>query len=127
MWKAKLLRISQLLSTWLFWPGLVLIAWGELTPNPPDLGPMLGWDKAQHFIAYFGLAGMATMILGLGPRLGQAMIGIILFSGLLEILQGFTGRDPEILDFLANSLGAFAGLGVATLIYWWLVGARPRR
>ena len=129
MWKAKILRSFQFLSTWLFWPGLVLIAWGELTPNPPDLGSVLGWDKAQHFIAYFGLAGMATMVFGFGPRLIQAIIAIILFSGILEILQGFTGRDPDILDFAANSVGALSGFGIGCLLYWWLdplVGARRR-
>ena len=34
---------------------------------------------------------------------------MILLSGALEILQAFTGRDAEILDFVANSLGALAG------------------
>ena len=48
------------LSHWLFWPGVVLIVWGELTPNPPNLGGIFGWDKLEHFTAYFGLAGMAT-------------------------------------------------------------------
>jgi VanZ family protein len=130
MWKAKLLRISQFLSVWLFWPGLVLVAWGELTPHPPDLGQVLGWDKAEHFIAYFGLAGMATMVLGMGPRLARAIFAIILISGVLEILQGYTGRDPEILDFVVNSIGAFAGLGLGSLMLWWLtplVGVRTER
>ena len=129
MWKAKLLRISQFASAWLFWPGLVLIAWGELTPHPPDLGQVLVWDKAQHFIAYFGLSAMATMVLGRGPRLAGAIFGIILFSGVLEILQGLTGRDPELLDFAANSIGALAGLGVGMLVFWWLnplVGAKAQ-
>ena len=129
MWKAKLLRIFQVLSTWLFWPGLVLVAWGELTPHPPDLTPILAWDKVQHFIAYFGLAGMATMMFGFGPRLARAIFAIILFSGILEILQGFTGRDPEVLDFVANSMGALAGFGVGSLLYWFLdplVGVRRR-
>ncbi len=56
MWKAKLLKLLHNVSLWLFWPGVALIAWGELTPNPPDLSAILAWDKAQHFIAYFGLA-----------------------------------------------------------------------
>jgi VanZ family protein len=127
MWKVKLLRFSQFLSLWLFWPGVVLIAWGELTPNPPDLGGIFAWDKMEHFTAYFGLASMATLVMGLKPRLAWAFLGIILFGGALEILQGYTGRDPDILDFTANSIGAFAGLGVGALFLWLLdplVGAR---
>ena len=64
MGTAKALKLLQNLSLWLFWPGLALIVWGELTPHPPDLSSILAWDKAQHFTAYFGLAAMATMVLG---------------------------------------------------------------
>ena len=127
MWKVKLLRFSQFLSHWLFWPGVVLITWGELTPNPPDLGGVFGWDKLEHFTAYFGLASMATLVMGFKPRLAGAFLGIILFGAMLEILQGYTGRDPDMFDFLANSIGAFAGLGVGALFLWLLdplVGAR---
>jgi VanZ family protein len=109
MWKAKLVRFVRLLSLLLFWPGVMLIAWGELTPHPPQLSGPLGWDKADHFIAYFGLASMAALVIGLRPRLTWAILGVIFLSGALEILQSFTGRDAELLDFLANSLGAIAG------------------
>jgi VanZ family protein len=111
-----LVKILRVLSLWLFWPGVALIAWGELTPHPPHLEGPLDWDKADHFIAYFGLASMATMILGLRPRLVAAIAGVILLSGALEILQAFTGRDAEVLDFLANSLGALLGTLIAATI-----------
>ena len=111
-----LVKILRVLSLWLFWPGVALIAWGELTPHPPHLEGPLVWDKADHFIAYFGLASMATMILGLRPRLAAAIAGVILLSGALEILQAFAGRDAEILDFLANSLGALSGTLIAATI-----------
>jgi VanZ family protein len=120
MWKVKLLRFSQFLSHWLFWPGVVLIAWGELTPHPPDLGGIFVWDKMEHFTAYFGLASMATLVIGFKPRLAWAILGIIVFGGSLEILQVYTGRDPDILDFTANSIGAFAGLSVGALFLWLL-------
>ena len=111
------MKFLRVLSLWLFWPGVALIAWGELTPNPPHLTGPLDWDKADHFIAYFGLASMATMILGLRPRLAAAIAAVILLSGALEILQAFTGRDAEILDFIANSLGALSGaLAAATIL-----------
>jgi len=112
-----LVKLLRILSLWLFWPGVALIAWGELTPSPPHLTGLLDWDKADHFIAYFGLASMATMILGLRPRLAAAIAGVILLSGALELLQAFTGRDAEILDFIANSLGALSGaLAAATIL-----------
>ena len=122
MWKVKLLRFSQFLSHWLFWPGVILIAWGELTPNPPNLGGIFVWDKMEHFTAYFGLAAMATMVLGLNRRLAVAILGVILLGGGLEILQGYTGRDPDIFDFAANTLGALCGTAVGTLCWIALRG-----
>ena len=122
MWKAKTLKFLQNLSIFLFWPGLALIVWGELTPHPPDLSSILAWGKAQHFTAYFGLAAMATMVLGLNRRLAVAILGVILLGGGLEILQGYTGRDPDIFDFAANTPGALCGTAVGTLCWIALCG-----
>jgi VanZ family protein len=122
MWKVQLVKFFRTLSLWLFWPGVALIAWGELTPHPPDLHGILGWDKAEHFIAYFGLSAMATLVLGLRPRLAPAILGVILLSGALEILQAFTGRDAEILDFVANTLGALTGTAAGAAFLFLLQG-----
>ena len=124
MWKAKALKLLQNLSLWLFWPGVALVAWGELTPHPPDLSSILAWDKAQHFIAYFGLATMATMVLGLNRRLALAILGVILLGGALEILQGYTGRDPDIFDFARQHAGRALRYGGRHLVLDRL--ARPR-
>jgi VanZ family protein len=124
MLKANILKLLQNLSLWLFWPGAALIVWGELTPNPPDLSSVLAWDKAQHFIAYFGLASMATMVLGLNRRLAGAILGVILLGGALEILQGYTGRDPDIFDFIANLVGALCGTAVGAMCWVALRGPR---
>ncbi len=118
----RLVRFLQFISFWLFWPGVAVIAWGELTPHPPDLGGVFYWDKLQHFTAYFGLAAMATLVLGVRARLGPAIVDIILFGGMLEMLQGFTGRDPDIFDFLANSIGALSGTAVGLM---FLMAAGP--
>ena len=124
MWKVNILKTLHNLSLWLFWPGVLLIVWGELTPNPPDLSSVLGWDKAQHFVAYFGLASMATMALGLNRRLVWAILGVILLGGALEILQGYTGRDPDIFDFIANLVGALCGTAVGAMCWVALRGPR---
>ena len=56
---------------------------------------------------------MATMMLGLRPRLVPAILGVILLGGALEIAQAYTGRDAELLDFVANTIGALVGTLVA--------------
>lgn len=113
-------------SRWLFWPGLMLVTWGELAAPERDLHRyflfIIPQDKAQHFTAYFGLAAMAAMILGLRLRLGLALLGLIAFSGGLEILQGYTGRDPDIFDLMANSIGVACGWAVAA----WLLKSHTR-
>ena len=113
---SRLAGILRILSRWLFWPGVILIVWGELTPHPPDLSQAFDWDKLEHFTAYFGLAAMATMILGPKAR-PFFILDIILLSGVLELLQSLTGRDPEIWDFAANSIGALSGLAAGLLVW----------
>ena len=117
-----LLRMLKRLSAWLFWPGLLLVTWGELMPKAPE--PM-SWDKADHFTAYFGLAGMVTLALARRRLLLPCILGIVLFSGLLEILQGYTGRDPEWGDFLANGIGTVAGLAGGLVLRRLLKAPRP--
>ena len=109
------MKWSHMLALYLFWPAIVLVAWGELTPNPPSLEAEF-WDKALHFIAYFGLAGLATVALDARKAAIWAVMGLVVLGGALEILQGFTGRDPSIYDEAANTLGAVLGGGSGWLL-----------
>ncbi|MEI9931276.1 MAG: VanZ family protein [Rhizomicrobium sp.] len=101
-------RILQRLAIVLFWPAVIVVTWGELTPSPPPLALHV-WDKLLHFTAYFGLAGLAALSLKSRRALIYAVLGLILFGGLLEVIQGFTGRDAEWGDEFANTLGAIVG------------------
>lgn len=102
------MKWSHWLALYLFWPAVLLVAWGELIPHQPDWTALV-WDKALHFTAYLGLAGMATVALGARKHALWAVVGLVLLGGALEILQGFTGRDPDIYDEVANILGAIVG------------------
>ena len=94
---------------WLIWPAIAVIVWGELTPHPPRaIDQLFGWDKAQHFTAYFGLALMAVLGWS-GRRTILLFLAVIALGGALEILQGFVGRDSEWGDMLANTIGAVTG------------------
>ena len=97
----------------MFWPALIVVVWGELTPHPPKLaGPWL-WDKLDHFTAYFGLALLATLGWGLRRSLVWVILGLMALGGSLEIVQSLVGRDGEWGDFFANDLGTLVGLTVA--------------
>jgi len=107
------------IAFWLFWPALIVVAWGELTPHPPSIHAS---DKFLHFLAYSGLAGLATTALRHRRAIILAAIALILFGGTLEILQAFTGRDAEWLDEAANTIGVLTG-ACAGLLFLRLVGA----
>ena len=108
-------------GAWLFWPALAVVVWGELTPHPPKLAQLV-WDKAEHFIAYFGLTLLASLAWGLRRSLVLVLAAMVALGGALEIIQSFVGRDAEWGDFFANDLGALTGL-IAAMVYL----AIPRR
>ena len=101
-------------GAWLFWPALAVVAWGELTPHLPKVAALL-WDKVEHFIAYFGLALLASLGWGLRRSLVFVFAAVVGLGGALEILQSFVGRDAEWGDFFANTLGALGGLVLAVV------------
>jgi VanZ family protein len=121
LFRGKYLPLIRRAGFWLLWPAIAVVAWGELTPNPPALAQDI-WDKAEHFTAYFGLALLATLAWGLRRSLVFVYLGVVALGGALEILQALTGRDASWLDETANALGALAGLAVAAVYL-----AMPRR
>ena len=97
----------------------MIVTWGELTPHPPAIREP---DKFLHFLAYFGLAGLATTAFRHRRSIILAALALIAFGGALEILQAYTGRDAEWLDEVANTIGVLTG-ACGGLLFLWLVGA----
>lgn len=114
-WAARWRAFIKTAAWWFFWPAVAVIVWGELKPDAGAEGII--WDKVLHFTAYFGLAWLAT--LGWGRRIRPLLIlaVILALGGTLEILQAMVGRDAEWGDMLANTLGGFAGMGLAVLMF----------
>ena len=110
------------LAIFLFLPAVVLVGWGELAASPSVIERLV-WDKALHFLAYSGLSGILSVALKGGRRTLTATVLLALFGAVLEILQGFTGRDPSVADECANILGAAAGAGAGWLVLY-LVGLK---
>lgn len=119
MWRGRVAKWAHWAGLYLLLPAIALVSWGELSPNGAAL-ELDVWDKYLHFIAYFGLAGLICLALN-GQRLVfSATLALMVFGGVLEILQGFTGRDPSFWDELANMLGCAVGAGTGWLILWLL-------
>jgi VanZ family protein len=67
------------------------------------------WDKAAHFIAFYGLTLLLFSAFPDRRRLDLAVLAT--FAGAaIEILQLIEGRDAELGDILADAAGAFAVL-----------------
>jgi VanZ family protein len=74
-------------------------------------------DKALHFSAYLGLALLVGVNWTLRGRFGWrqraiALVAVAAFGVLDELTQIPVGRDASIYDWLADCLGAVAGLAV---------------
>ena len=106
-----LLHGLRLADRILFVPALLLVIWGELTGNQPAFLDFLqdANDKLLHFIAYFGLAAMAAAALKSRRAVVLAGFALIALGAVLEIVQGFTGRDMSLFDELANTMGVVVG------------------
>jgi hypothetical protein len=129
----RLLHLVRQIDALLVLPAILFIIYGELAHDKVvDVLTFGIWDKALHFTAYFGLCLMTTVAVRASrPRAFWWALGLVAMGGALEIIQGFTGRDADIFDELANSLGVLAGLtigwaGIAVLKARKLVeDARP--
>lgn len=112
---ARLRIVTRRVASWLFWPVMLVVMYGQLTPNPQDNLPDLGWDKLLHFSAYLGLSFLATLAWGRRVHPWKIFAVIVAFSGVMELLQFLVGRDAEWGDLVANTLGAALGAGLAAL------------
>jgi VanZ family protein len=67
------------------------------------------WDKAAHFMAFYGLTLLLFSAFPDRRRLDLAVLAT--FAGAaIEIMQLIEGRDAELGDILADAAGAFAVL-----------------
>ena len=95
----------------------------SLLPQPP-LTPrwFAGLDKVQHWIAY-GVLSFLVYITIQSPKEQRVLYFALtvfvctMYGGLIEVLQSFTGRKPDVVDFFVNMFGAVTGsiLGVGLI------------
>jgi VanZ family protein len=106
----RLLHWFRQVDVWLLAPAVLVVIWGEL--KPAGQLEIHVWDKALHFTAYFGLALMATIAVRANRKAIWFALALIAMGGALEIIQGMVGRDCDIWDEVANTLGVLAGLAI---------------
>ncbi|WP_247074590.1 VanZ family protein [Cellulophaga sp. F20128] len=84
-------------------------------------------DKLVHFTFYFVASVLGTLAIkecSGSPKIGKRVVwylvgSLIAYGIIIEVLQSkFTAtRSGEILDFVANTIGVFAGIIVARFLF----------
>lgn len=98
----KLLKILGFL-------GVVAIAVASLIPQTPQSSSVPFLDKLLHFSVY-SIASFYLNQLYYNRLFKQIVLFLLIYSGIIEILQGLTGyRSPEWADMLANLSGIIFG------------------
>lgn len=98
---------------------LITIAIAVLSLLPPKNGPEIEHDKLGHLFAYFVLMSNILIVRPRGSRHSLLFISAMGYGVIMEILQQFIpGREPSLVDIIANSSGALlALLGNTILTY----------
>lgn len=107
------------LARWVFWltgVGVFIAAVIPKEDHPPDI---FGWDKANHFAAFYtlGVLGAAAF-----PRVSLLVLGACLsgFGAAIELVQAipFVHRDCDVWDWVTDTVGVLAALCPLLLALW---------
>ncbi|MBN2658208.1 MAG: VanZ family protein [Spirochaetales bacterium] len=108
---------------------IVILSLVNRLPPGPDISDL---DKAEHALAYMVLALFATLALKAWGYGSMSFLPVLIYcaalGGGLEIIQSHVGRTMEWADFIADTLGAGAGILAARLFFSVSSGTRsPHR
>ncbi len=111
---ATLVRLAQLT----FVIALLFTFYSAVIP-PRQALQLVPWDKAEHFIAFYALTGLAAAAF---PRCRLLWIAVALsgFGALIEFVQGLplVHRDRDFWDWVADTLAICAALTPMLLVWW---------
>jgi hypothetical protein len=101
-----------------FFSALAFTFYSAVIP-PQEALQLVPWDKAEHFIAFYTLTGLAAAAF---PRRHVILIAALLsaFGALIEIVQGLpmVHRDKDVWDWVADTLAVGAALAPMLLVGW---------
>jgi len=110
-----ILHAARLADAALFWPVFAYVVWGQLQPDVPSVLEGIN-DKLLHLAAYFVLGAMAGGAVRRPGAVKWAVLGLIVVGAVIEVIQGYVGREMSALDGVANATGATAGALLARFV-----------
>jgi VanZ family protein len=117
--------IPRRLRLVVFAAAVAVVLWATLAPTR-DLPSVNLWDKAEHAVAFFGLTFLGVWAM---PRWRLRVAAAMLALGVvIEIAQAVMplGRDGDIRDAMADSVGILIGLPAALIARELLHRTWPR-
>lgn len=115
-----MLRVSLLirLAQVAFFGALVFTFYSAVVP-PAQAIQLAPWDKAEHFMAFYCLTGLAVAAF---PRRRLLVIAVLLsgFGALIEFVQGLSvvHRDRDFWDWVADTIAIASALAPMLLVWW---------
>ncbi|HWX81091.1 MAG TPA: hypothetical protein VNZ02_13400 [Steroidobacteraceae bacterium] len=101
-----------------FLAALIFTFYSAVIPSQQAL-QLAPWDKAEHFIAFYGLTGLAVAAF---PKRNLFVIAALLsaFGALIEIVQGLpmVHRDRDFWDWVADTIAIIAAVAPMLLVWW---------
>jgi hypothetical protein len=111
---STLLRVAQIV----FWAATVFTFICAILPSQHVIH-IFKWDKAEHFLAFYVLTGLAVAAF---PRGNLFIIAAALsaFGAVIELVQGLSwvGRDRDLQDWMTDTIAI--GMAMAPMLaVWW--------
>ena len=99
----------------LWWLAVVLVFVVCMVPAPELPTVPRGFDKIEHFLAFFLLAASAVQLYATRRALWCAALGLLALGIVIELAQfAFTSsRSMDPRDVVADALGVAAGFAIA--------------
>ncbi len=115
---SRLVQLAQLA----FFSALLFTFYSAVIP-PTHAVQLVPWDKAEHFIAFYALTGLAAAAF---PKRNLFVIAALLsaFGALIEYVQGLpmVHRDRDFWDWVADTLAIMGALCPMILVWWRRMG-----
>jgi VanZ family protein len=111
---STLLRVAQIV----FWAATIFTFVCAILPSQHVIH-IFKWDKAEHFLAFYVLTGLAVAAF---PRGNLFIIAAALsaFGAFIELVQGLSwvGRDRDLQDWMTDTIAI--GMAMAPMLaVWW--------